>query len=167
MFTPEPGVEPMDLVERMEGKTAAPPDPEGEARAGRLADALTAVEPRYARSELELEGTRAIELVAQDSIQITLWPDHASFNFPYWDSLDAGQLIADIDQASRIIAAETGWQLYDPQLEKFMDPERDAAEFGEAFGVGVSHLQRITSERAEEPASSERPSFWRRLFGRG
>jgi hypothetical protein len=60
--------------------------------------------------------------------------------------------------ASRVIGEATGWRLYDPQLEKFMDPVADADE----FGVGVRQVHRI----AAEDAAGERPSFWQRLFGR-
>jgi acyl carrier protein len=166
MLAPEPGVDPMDQLERMEGEEPASSDPEGEARARRLADALVAADPRYELSELEFEGRPGIELTAEDGIQVTLWSDHASINFPSWDSLDAARLVADIERASKIITADTAWELYDPQLEKFIDPVGDADELAKAFGVGVSHVQRITSEQADDPSSGERPSLWRRLFGR-
>lgn len=154
MLTPEPGV---DQLERIEGEEPGSRDPEGEARARRLADALRAADSRYGQSEFEFEGLTGIELTAEDGVQITLWPNHASFNFPYWDSLDAARLAADIDRASKIIAADAGWKLYDPQLEKFMDPERDADEFAKAFGVGVSHVQRIASEQAGRTRQGRAP----------
>jgi hypothetical protein len=61
-----------------------------------------------------------------------------------------------------VIGEATGWMLYDPQLDKFMDPVADADDFAKAFGVGVGHVKRI----AAEDAAGERPSFWQRLFGR-
>jgi hypothetical protein len=166
MLAPEPGVDPMEQVERMESEEAGSRDPESEARARRLAEALRAADPRYEQSEFEFEGGTGIQLTAEDGIQITLWPDYASVNFPYWDSLDAARLAADIDKASKIIAADTGWELYDPQLEKFMDPVGDADEFATAFGVGVGQVQSITSEQVDEAPSGERPPLWRRLFRR-
>jgi hypothetical protein len=166
MLTPEPGVDPMDTLERMEEAEPGQRDADGEQRARRLADALRAADERYEQSEFEFEGTTGIELSAEDGIQITIWADHASFNFPYWDSLDAGRLLADIDKASKTIAAETGWELYDPQLEKFLDPVRDADEFAKAFGVGVGQVQRIASQPEAQPSGGERPSRWRRMLGR-
>jgi hypothetical protein len=155
MLTPEPGAEPMHQLERMESEEARSRDRDGEARVRRLAEALRTAEAGYEQSEFELDGRLGIELTAADGVQITLWPDHASVTFPYWDSLDAARLAAQIDRASRIIAADTGWKLYDPQLEKFIDPLRDADEFAEAFGVGVGIVQRITSEGAAEPARDD------------
>jgi hypothetical protein len=32
---------------------------------------------------------------------------------------------------------------------------------------GVGHVKRITAEHDAEPSAGERPSLWRRLFGRG
>jgi hypothetical protein len=163
MLAPEPGADPMDQLERMESDEPRQRDPAGEARARRLAEAIRSADGRYEQSEFELEGTTGIELSAEDGIQLSLWPDHASFNVPYWDSLDARQLAADIDRVAKVIAAETGWELYDPQLEKFLDPVRDADEFADAFGAGVGHVQRITSEQE----TGERPTWWRRVIGRG
>jgi hypothetical protein len=89
-------------------------------------------EPRYARSEFEFEGATEIELTAQDGAQTTLWP------------------------------GDTGWKLYDPQLEKFLDPVEDA----EAFGIGVGHVQRIAGTEATQRSGEVDPSLWRRLFSR-
>jgi hypothetical protein len=110
---------------------------------------------------------RYIELVDESGLQITLFDDQASINFPYWDSLDPKHLADEIAKASNVIREATGWTLYDPQLEKFIDPVRDADEFAQAFGVGVSHVQRIaTKQSSAESASDVTPSFWRRILGR-
>jgi hypothetical protein len=163
MLTPEPGVEPMDQLERMEGEGPHAPDPEGEARARRLADALQAADARYEHEhEFEFEGTRGIELSAEDGLQITLMPDHASFNVPYWESLDPARITDDIERAAKLIAGETDWKLYDPQLEKFIDPASDAEEIRSAFDYGVDKVTQIV-ERQE----AETRPFWKRLFGRG
>ena len=156
MLTPEPGVDPMDLLEHV-AESPAPPDPDALARQRRLASTLRTADPRLEQFDDELDGIPVIELSADHGFQISLMPDHASISFPYWDSLDPSELLAEIARTSSIITTETGWQLYDPQLETFIDPARDADEFTQAFGVGVSQVQRIASDR---------PSLWRRLFGR-
>jgi hypothetical protein len=112
MLTQREGVDPMEQLEQMESESPQE-GLEGDARVRRLADALRAADPRYDANEIDWEGRKAVELLAEDGIQITLWPDHADFNFPYWDSLDAERITDDIEKAARIIAAETGWRLYD------------------------------------------------------
>jgi hypothetical protein len=160
MLTPEPGVHPGDLLERLDG--AGPPDPEALERQRRIAAALRAADPRLEQNDYELEGTPGIQLIADDGIDISLSPAYASISFPYWESLDAARLIEDIDRAAKIITAETGWQLYDPQLDRFIDPQHDAAAFTEAFRAGVGYVQ-----GAAPGQTPERPSLWRRLFGGG
>jgi hypothetical protein len=66
-----------------------------------------------------------------------------------------------------VIGQLTGWKLYDPQLEKFIDLARDANEFAEAFGAGVGHVQRIAAEHSSaDSANGERPFILRRILGR-
>jgi hypothetical protein len=164
MLKPQPGEDPMDTLERLEEQgEPASADPAAAERNRRIADALLALNPAYGESAIEL---RDIELTAEGGLQLTLSDDQASMNIPYWDSLDPAHLAREIDAAAKAIAAETDWQLYDPQLEKFLDPARDADEFVAAFGVGVGHVQRIAAEHEAEPPSGECPSVWRRLFGR-
>jgi hypothetical protein len=165
MLRPQPGEDPMDTLERL-GAEEEPkaPDPAIAERNRRIADALVALNPAYTESEID---QRDLELVDERGLQITLSDDEASITFPYWDSLDPAQLVQEIEKAATAIAKETGWQLYDPQLEKFLDPARDADEFARAFGVGVGHVQRIAAEHEAESSGRKRPSLWRRLFGRG
>jgi hypothetical protein len=169
MLSPQPGEDPMETVERLEEREeAAAPDPVIAERNRRIADALIATNSNYTESEIKfdviaeqngisVEEARAkhrdIELMEEGSLQITLSDDHAWINFPYRESLDPKRLAEEIAKASNVIREETGWQLYDPQLEKFIDPVRDADEFARAFGVGVSLVQQIASEQEREGQS--------------
>ena len=82
---------------------------------------------------------RYIELMEDGGLQITLSDEQASMNFPYRESLDPKRLAEEIAKASNVIREETGWQLYDPQLEKFIDPVRDADEsHGRAASASAS-----------------------------
>lgn len=165
MLTPQDGVDPMDYLEQLESEPAAQ-DPESEARVRAIADALRAADPRYDLNEIDWEGRKALELMAEDGIQITLWPDHADFNFPYWDSLDAKRITDDIDKAAQIISAQTGWRLYDPQLEKWVDPASDAGEVHGMFDYGREKLSEIIErDNAAAESAPERKSFFKRLFG--
>ena len=183
MFSPVPGEDPMDTLERLEEREeAAAPDAAIAERNRWIADALTGMNSNYTESEIKfdviaeqagisVEEARAkhryIELMDDNGFQITLSDDQASINFPYWDSLDPKHLADEIAKASKLIGEATGWRLYDPQLDKFVDPVRDADEFAEAFGIGVSHVERIAAEQSSaDSAGDERPSFWRRIFRR-
>jgi hypothetical protein len=183
MFSPEPGEEPVDTLERLEEREeAAGPDAAIAERNRRIADALIGMNSNYTESEIKfdviaeqagisLEEARAkhryIQLMDESGLQVTLSDDQASINIPYWDSLDPKHLGDEIAKASKLIGEATGWRLYDPQLDKFVDPVRDADEFAEAFGVGVSHVERITAEQSSaDTAGDERPSVWRRIFRR-
>ena len=169
MLSPQPGEDPMESLERLEEcEEAAAADPVIAERNRRIADALIATNSNYTESEIKfdviaeqngisVEEARAkhryIVLFDEDGLQITLSDEQASFNFPYRESLDAKRLAEGIAKASDVIREETGWQLYDPQLEKFIDPVRDADEFARAFGVGVSLVQQIVSEQEREGQS--------------
>ena len=153
----------MDTLERLEEQEEpASPDPAAAERNRRIADSLLALNPAYEESAID---HRDIELTAEGGLQLTLSDEQASMNIPYWESLDPAHLAREIEAAAKAIAAETGWQLYDPQLEKFLDPARDADEFAAMFGAGVGHVQRIAAE--DESSGGERPSLWQRLLGRG
>jgi hypothetical protein len=161
MLCPQPGEDPMETLERLEERVeAAAPDPVIAERNRRIADALIAANSNYTESEIKfdaiaeqnrisVEEARAkhadIDLFDEDGLQIRLAAEQASINFPYRESLDPTRLAEEITKASRVIREETGWQLYDPQLEKFIDPVRDADEFAQAFGVGVRLVQQIAS----------------------
>lgn len=164
MLMPQLGVDPMDHLEQLE---TAPPaqHPDGDARVRRLADALRASDARYDENPISYGGRDAIELVAEDGIQITLWADHADFNFPYWDSLDAKRITNDIETAANIISAETGWRLYDPQLEKWVDPGADGGEVHRMFDFGREKLAEIVEKDNAVAARPEHKPFFKRLFG--
>jgi hypothetical protein len=169
VLSPQPGEDPMETLERLEEREeAAAPDSVIAERNRRIADALIATNSNYTESEIKfdviaeqsgisVEEARAkhryIELFDEDGFQITLSDEQASINFPYRESLDPKRLAEEIAKASNVIREETGWQLYDPQLEKFIDPVRDADEFARAFGVGVSLVQQIASEQEREGQS--------------
>lgn len=155
----------MDQLEGMEEHPAS--DAESEARMRRLAEALVASDSRYERNDSAFEGVPVIGLMAEGGIQIDLMSDHATFNFPYWDSLDVQRITTDISRAAGLIKAQTGWDLYDPQLDKFIEPDEAAAEIEAAFDYGREALSEITKQDELEPLPFEqRKPFWKRLFGR-
>jgi hypothetical protein len=124
----------METREARTGK-AAPLTADAAERNRRIANALTAANPAY--HPMESTSDEYIAITDQDGIEVTLSEREVAINFPYWDSLDLDYLMHEIERAAKIVTAETGWRLYDPQLETFFDPARDAAAFREAFGAGT------------------------------
>jgi hypothetical protein len=183
MLEPRPGEDPVETLERLAAEEgSAAPEPAILERNRRMADSLLALNPAYSEFEFKYEAIaeqsgisveeararyRHIELMDEGGLQVILYDHHASINFPYWESLDPAKLLREIAGAAGVIADQTGWQLYDPQLEKFLDPARDAGEFAEMFAAGVAHVRRIAAEQEGDTSGAGRPSRWRRLFGRG
>ena len=161
LLEPVAGQDPMETLEARAGDES--PLTAGAAeRNRRIADALKAANPAY--HPMDSPSEEYIAVTDQKGIEVSLFEDEAAITFPYWDSLDTGYLLQEIERAAAIVSAETGWKLYDPQLEKFLDPSRDGAEFRKAFGAGT----RVVNEINEEQQVAEaRPPWWKRLFGGG
>jgi hypothetical protein len=160
LFDCAPGDDPDELHERLEQLTdedeQSGSDPDVDARNRRIAETLMSAHPQFSESEIE-EG-REFELSDPDGLQISLYGQQAAITFPYWDSLDARKLMAQVRDASRIINAATGWCLFDPQVERVVDPARESVDITAAFDHGREQLRRVVGG---EPA---RP-WWKRLFG--
>jgi hypothetical protein len=138
-FTPRPGVDVHDIVEVDEDRDArGPRDPKTEARKGKLADALLAHDKRLERSKQDFDAIatlhkmrvdeayerfRDIELTDTASgVQILLFDDGAGLSIPYWHSGDAARRV--LEQAwsmIEIICRETGYEVFDPQLDRVID----------------------------------------------
>ena len=79
--------------------------------------------------------------------------------FPYWDSLDPDALSRDVARVAAVVAEHTGWRLYDPQQEAWIDPEGDTSGFRDAFDHGRAIVRKVA---AEHDTPARRP-WWRRL----
>jgi len=172
----------METLERLDAEQqTATPDPSVTSRDRRLVTALKALNPAYEESEYqydvlaEQQGIsldearhkhRDVQLMAEGGLEIGLFDHQAVITLPYWDSLDADSLAVAIGEASKVISQETGWRLYDPQLERFIDPAADAQEFRTAFDYGRDHLRRVVAEQDQRSATSPKKSRWSRLLGR-
>jgi hypothetical protein len=106
------------------------------------------------------EGDDVVEVTIGDlALQVALYDDNAAITFPYWESLDAHELTGRITGIAAIVHAETGWRMFDPQLDRVVDPARDAGEIEAIFAVGLDATRRAAGE-------PERPRpWWRRLLG--
>jgi hypothetical protein len=142
LFTPVSDERPGDTVIRLEDEEEAreTADPAGQRRNSRIADALLARGAGYEESG----WTGGIELMDEAGLQVLLRDQHVALNFPYWDSLDAERLAREIVAVAAAVASEeAAWRLYDPQLERFIDPIHDRESFLGAFGWGLDAAKRI------------------------
>ncbi|WP_027006309.1 hypothetical protein [Conexibacter woesei] len=128
LFTPAEGERPDDTVFRLEDAEAerGAPAPAAQARNRRIAAALVTRNPAYEQSG----WTGGIDLTDEAGLQVLLHHEHMAFNFPYWDSLDPERLATEIAAVcAEVATTEPTWRLYDPQRERFIDPERDRESF--------------------------------------
>ena len=89
---------------------------------------------------------RHIELnVEAKGIQITLFEDSAAVTVPYWhsDSLVAESVMREIWGYIRIISRETGFFIYDSQLEKIIDLSSDFQSVLEAYCASVLAIREL------------------------
>jgi hypothetical protein len=149
LFAPEPGVEPLAFLER-----ETPPDPAETVRMHRLAETVLATHPAF---EQGLTRADFIQIMADDGPEVGLQPASATITFPYWDSLDAEQLARDVDAVVAAIQAETGWKLYDPQLDRYIETLSGTPEFQARFDEGRAVVREATMS-APEPEPEPQPA---------
>jgi len=162
------GEEPMQkLVVLGESSVDASLDPEKERRKARLLLALSAADPRLEPRErdhaalaelmdISEEEARArdrtIEL-ASPQLEIGLEDDHVWIEIPFWPSLQNAGTVETLRRVLGVIATETGWRAYDPQLEQVIGPEIDVGEFLARFGEGVEAVRGLIPEESPAPAN--------------
>lgn len=155
------GEDPMQkLVLLGESSLDASLDPEKERRKARLLLALGAADPRLEPSErdhaalaelmdISQEEARArdrtIEL-ASPQLEIGLEDDHVWIEIPFWPSLHNAGTVETLQRVLGVIATETGWSAYDPQLERVIGAEIDPEAFLARFGEGVEAVRELIAE---------------------
>jgi hypothetical protein len=92
-----------------------------------------------------------------NGIQITLFDDEASVTVPYWHGGDkAADTFREIWSYLEIISREAGYQIYDPQLDRILEP---SAGFGDSLSSYCGVMERINETL---PASdAEKKPWWK------
>jgi hypothetical protein len=165
---PAEGVDPVDHIEALtEADDAALADPAVRERNARIAVALQAAAP-----ELQDDGAKdgAVAFFAENGFSVSVYGTQAGLSIPYWDSLDPAVLARQIDAAKDVIAAETGWELFDHQTERWITSAADDEGFAAMFPHGVQATQQIledlTQQHAAETPDPPAKRGLRRFFGR-
>lgn len=141
-FTPREGVDVRDTIESEDGQVArGPRDPKIEAKKRKVADALIARDPQLElfkpdfdeiaklhkiRVDEAFDRHRHLELndaaVKTSGIQITFFDESASLTIPYWHKdADARRILEQSWRYIDIICRETGYEVFDPQLDRVID----------------------------------------------
>jgi hypothetical protein len=171
----EPGEDPEAAWERVsraeeEEGTARPPSAESELRKEELAAALLERFPELERFafdyaeiarmyELSEDEARAryrhIELNTPEGanpIQLVLEDGYAYASVPYWHGDERAEATyRQLSEAFRIIGERTGWVVFDPQLERTLDLDRDLDDVLAAHGEGVAMVHRIAEDESRGP----------------
>jgi hypothetical protein len=145
-----------------------PPDSQKEALKRRLSEALVAADKalkpfrfdhkkiaqiRKIPVEQARQDVRHIELTDEaNGIQIVLFDDQAAITVPYWHSGETARRVFErILGHIRIIARESGYVAFDPQLGKVIDPDADLDLMLTAYEPIVQQLKTEMAPHTKRP----------------
>ncbi len=164
-FLVPPGVSPADHARAVLEAAARPPapaPPEARESNERLAAALVARCPELVRFDTDRED---VELIAEPiGVQVTLTTDSAFVSVPYWHEGEAARAaFAVIWAAVRVLAADAGYAIHDPQRDAFLDlgADFDAVVAGYEATIGRVHgIFDDEDETEPEPPPPKKP-WWK------
>jgi hypothetical protein len=153
-----------------------PPVPQKEALKRRVADALIAHNPKLEvfqfdygavskSQKISVEEARLkfrhLELNGPEKdcngIQITLFDDEASVTVPFWHEGDkAADTFREIWSYLEIISREAGYLIYDPQVDRVIDP---SAGFDEVLACYAGAMRQI--HQTLPAGGTERRPWWK------
>ena len=159
-----------------DGLPTTPADPQKELLKRKVADALIARNPQLHVFQFDYDAVaksqkisveearlkfRHLELNGPEEncngIQITLFDDEASVTVPFWHEGDkAADTFREIWSYLEIISREADYVIYDPQIDRVLDP---SAGFDEPLSCYAGAMQQIHQTL---PASGgERRPWWK------
>lgn len=170
-FTLREGVGVREVLEREDEQIArGPREPKTEAKKRKVADLLLAHDARLVlfkpdfdaiaklhkmRVDEAYERIRHLELNDTTSgIQIRLFDDRASLTIPYWHEGDAARRV--LEQAwgmIEIICRDTGYEVFDPQLDRVIDVN--------AFDAVLCTYTRVTARMEAMVGRGAKKPWWK------
>ena len=149
-----------------EGYAVPEPRPGWRERMLAVADAVHAADP-VLTVEHEAEGPVEEHVELYDDredgsgLQIVIFGDGADVHLPYWH---AGNGMREPWEqawtALRVLAREGGFSIYDPQLDRILDPDADRDDVLAAYARGMAEAEAISAAPLLE--AQQRPwwKFW-------
>jgi len=169
--------DPHETAQRDSEELAATPlDPQKESLKRSVADALIAHNPKLEVFQFDYDKIAEFEKISVEAarlkhrhlelngpeeecngIQITLFDDEASVTVPFWHEGDkAADTFHEIWSYLEIIGREAGYLIYDPQVDRVIDP---SAGFEEALTCYVGTMRQIHAALPVD--GSERRPWWK------
>ena len=177
LFKPRNGEDPLVTAQDYAPDfPSMPPDSQKEALKRRIADALINHNPNLTVFEFDYEQIAKLQKISvaearlkfrhlelngpeddDNGIQITLGDDDASVTVPYWhDEADASNTFRAIWEYLKIISEEAGYVIYDPQIDRIIDPRKGFSDALASYGTVMSKIHETL------PATSpEKKPWWR------
>jgi hypothetical protein len=150
------------------GEAVGPLEPDSGWRERMQAAAAALTEADFSlEAERAGEGTddERIELNGPEEgsgLQVLIFASAAYVHLPFWHTgEDARQAWEQAWMLLRVLQRETGWLVYDPQLDRMLDLDADAAAVEAEYARGVAAAQAISA--APIIANEQRP--WWKLWG--
>jgi hypothetical protein len=175
LFAPKTGEDPLITVKTDSGLPTTPPDLQNEARKRRIADSLIAHNPQLHLFQIDYHAVaksqkisvemarlkfRHLELNGPDNgngIQITLFDDEASLTVPFWHKGDkARDTFREIWSYFEIISREAGYLIYDPQIDRVLDPSEGFEDSLSCYTGAVRTIHEVLP-----PGGAARKSWWK------
>ena len=139
------GEDPLEVVERLEEEDLLASE-DDRARVRALVAALRAALPALKDNTGDVAGANEVHLMDPDGFEVSIYATAASVSFPYGDWLDAAALVQHLARVAGVVDEHTGWRMYDPQQEAWIDPLRDADGFRDAFDHGRAIIREIAAD---------------------
>jgi hypothetical protein len=146
---PEPRVPDSGWRERMHAAAAA------------VTEADFSFEAEHAGEGTEEERVELNGPEEGTGLQVLIFADAAYVHLPFWHTgEDARQAWEQAWTVLRVLQRETGWIIYDPQLDRLLDLDAHRADVEAEYGRGMATAQAISA--APLIAAQQRPwwKFW-------
>jgi len=159
-----------------DGLPTTPPDTQKETLKRKVAGALLTRNPQLQIFQFDYAAVAKLQKISEEQaritfrhlelngpeencngIQITLFDDEATVTVPFWHRGDkAADAFREIWEYLEIISREAGYLIYDPQIDRLIDP---SADFADTLACYTGALQQI--QKTLSVGGTDRRQWWK------